>query len=89
MGGGVSIVGILVVLAMQFLGGGGGDLGGALGALEGTQTGGQGATSEPLEGCETGVTCEAKFRATAWVKAPDALAPSIARALKPPRSSEG
>ena len=54
MGGGVSIVGILVVLAMQFLGGGGGDLGGALGALEGTQTGGQGATSEPLQGCETG-----------------------------------
>ncbi|HSP05081.1 MAG TPA: neutral zinc metallopeptidase [Acidimicrobiales bacterium] len=58
VGGGAGIVGILVVLALQFLGGGGGDLGGALGALEGTRTGGQGASSEPIEGCETGADAE-------------------------------
>jgi uncharacterized protein len=55
VGGGAGIIGVLVVLALQFLGGsGGGDLGGALGALEGMRTGGAGATSEPIEGCETG-----------------------------------
>jgi uncharacterized protein len=56
-GGGIGVVGLLVVLALQLLGGGGGDLGGALGALEGTQTGGQG-TSEALQGCETGADAE-------------------------------
>ena len=59
VGGGAGIIGVLVVLAMQLLGGGGGDLGGALGALEGMQTGGQGASSEPIEGCETGADAEA------------------------------
>lgn len=57
-GGGLGVVGVLVVLALQLLGGGGGDLGGALGALEGTRTGGQGATSEALAGCETGADAE-------------------------------
>ncbi|HEU5084687.1 MAG TPA: neutral zinc metallopeptidase [Acidimicrobiales bacterium] len=54
VGGGAGVIGILVVLAMQLLGGGGTDLGGALSALEGTRTGGAGASSEPIEGCETG-----------------------------------
>ena len=57
-GGGIGVIGIVVLLAMQLLGGGGGDLGGALGALEGTRTGGQGATSEPIAGCETGADAE-------------------------------
>jgi uncharacterized protein len=56
-GGGIGVVGVLVILALQFLGGGGGDLGGALGALEGTRTGGQG-TSEALQRCETGADAE-------------------------------
>lgn len=55
VGGGVGAVGLVVILLFQLLGGsGGGDLGGALSALEGTRTGGQGASSEPIEGCETG-----------------------------------
>jgi len=54
MGGGAGVIGVLVVLALQLLGGGGTDLGGALSALEGTRTGGAGATSEPIPGCETG-----------------------------------
>jgi uncharacterized protein len=59
VGGGAGIIGVLVLLAFQFLGGGGGgDLGGALSALEGTRTGGQGASSEPIEGCETGADAE-------------------------------
>ena len=53
IGGGVGIIGVVVVLALQLLGGGGGDLGGALGALEGTQVGG-GGQAEAVEGCETG-----------------------------------
>jgi len=59
VGGGAGIVGVVVVLLFQLFGGGGGDLGGALGALEGVQTGGQGASSEPIEGCETGADAEA------------------------------
>jgi len=58
VGGGAGIVGVVVVLLFQLLGGGGGDLGGALGALEGVQTGGQGASSEPIQGCETGADAE-------------------------------
>jgi predicted metalloprotease len=57
VGGGAGIIGVLVVLALQFLGGGGGDIGGALGALEGTQVGGR-STSEAIEGCETGADAE-------------------------------
>jgi len=56
-GGGIGIVGVVVLLAIQLLGGGGGDLGGALGALEGTRTGGQ-ISNEPIEGCETGADAE-------------------------------
>ncbi len=52
VGGGAGVVGILVLLAVQFLGGGGGDLGQALSQLEGAQAGG--AQSAPIEGCETG-----------------------------------
>ena len=52
IGGGAGIIGIVVVLALQFLGGGGGELGDALSALEGTQAGG--SQSEAVEGCSTG-----------------------------------
>jgi hypothetical protein len=58
IGGGVGIIGLVVVLALQLLGGGGSDLGGALGALEGTRTGDGGVTSEPIEGCRTGADAE-------------------------------
>ena len=50
VGGGAGVIGLVVVLALQFLGGGG-ELGDALSALEGTQAGGSGA---PVEGCVTG-----------------------------------
>jgi uncharacterized protein len=57
VGGGAGAIGILLVLVLQALGGGGSDLGGALGALEGTRTGGE-VSSEPVEGCETGADAE-------------------------------
>jgi len=57
VGGGAGVIGIVVLLAIQLLGGGGSDLSGALGALEGTRTGGQ-VTSEPLEQCRTGADAE-------------------------------
>ncbi|MGK2929670.1 MAG: KPN_02809 family neutral zinc metallopeptidase [Acidimicrobiales bacterium] len=52
VGGGLGIIGVLAVLAVQLLGGGGSDLGDALSALDGVQAGG--AQEAPLEGCETG-----------------------------------
>ncbi|WP_436792723.1 KPN_02809 family neutral zinc metallopeptidase [Actinospongicola halichondriae] len=52
VGGGVGIIGVVVILAMQFLGGGGGDLTEVLSGLDGQQAGG-GPTAE-IEGCETG-----------------------------------
>lgn len=42
---------------------------------------------EKLEGCEVGVEVPTPMRATAWCKAPEAVAEPIARALKPPRTS--
>lgn len=52
VGGGAGVVGILVLLAVQLLGGGGGDLGQALSQLEGAQAGG--GQAAPIEGCDTG-----------------------------------
>ncbi len=58
VGGGVGLVGVLVVLAIQLLGGGGADLSGALSGLDGVQAGGSASASEAVEGCETGADAE-------------------------------
>lgn len=59
LGGGAGIVGIVIVLALQFLGGDGGSLTDALESLDGVQTGG-GSTAAPIEACETGADAEAR-----------------------------
>lgn len=59
VGGGAGIIGVIVVLALQFLGGGGGsDIGQVLEVLNGTSVGGA-STSESIEGCETGADAQA------------------------------
>lgn len=58
VGGGAGIVGVLIVLAMQFLGGGGGDVAQILEQLNGTSVGGA-STAEQIEGCETGADAQA------------------------------
>ena len=57
VGGGAGLVGVLVILALQLLGGGGGDISGALSALDGTRVGTP--QTQAVEGCRTGADAEA------------------------------
>ena len=40
---------------------------------------------EKLVGCELGITVESPTRSIAWCRAPEDVAPTIERSLRPPR----